>query len=162
MIGRVSEKEKVRFKYRTAGIALKDDYVLIHQCEGNSYWSLPGGHVEMMETTSSALEREIAEEINIRVKVDRLVWTTENFYRRRNKLFHEVAFYYLISFPENQEWYKIERQLEGFEHGSSSRLIFRWIEKSQIAGIELYPVFLKTRLLHIPDSIEHIIMSDFD
>ena len=109
MIGRVTEKEKVRFKYRTAGIALKDNYVLIHKSVENTYWSLPGGHVEMMETTSSALEREIEEEINVRVKVERLVWTTENFYRRRSKLFHEVAFYYLISFPQNQELYEVER-----------------------------------------------------
>jgi hypothetical protein len=32
-----------RFNYRVAGIAIKDDYVLLHRSEKDSFWTFPGG-----------------------------------------------------------------------------------------------------------------------
>lgn len=36
----------------------------------NGFWSLPGGHVESSESLLKALQRELLEELNIKVKIE--------------------------------------------------------------------------------------------
>lgn len=41
---------------------------------GEEYYTLPGGHVEMNETTSEAIDREIQEETGLKIDKKRLVF----------------------------------------------------------------------------------------
>ena len=52
-----------RFNYRVAGIALRDGHVLVCREDDDDWVMLPGGRVEMGEPTTTALVREIAEEL---------------------------------------------------------------------------------------------------
>ena len=57
------------------GIVRKNPGIII--CQRNkkpyeSYWEFPGGKLEKGETKRQCLNRELAEELNIRVSVDRL------------------------------------------------------------------------------------------
>ena len=40
------------FHYRVAGVAMHDARVLLQRTEIDDFWSLPGGHVELHESTS--------------------------------------------------------------------------------------------------------------
>lgn len=70
-----------RFNYRIVGIALHNNQVLLHKAEGGSFWSLPGGRAELLEPATETLKREMREELDLDVQVERLVWIVEDFYQ---------------------------------------------------------------------------------
>lgn len=144
---------KARFKFRVAGIAIRDNQILIHKSEQNLYWSLPGGRVEFLETTILALQREMLEETGLNSEIYRLVWITENFFIKDEKPVHELAFYHLMSLPTAPKniFYGHERDF---------RLCFQWYNLEAIETVPLYPAFLRKALLSIPDVVEHIVISD--
>src|SRR6185312_16203837 len=71
-----------RFNYRVAGIALRDGHVLVCREDDDDWVMLPGGRVEMGEPTTTALVREIAEELHSTAEIGALVFTVENFFVR--------------------------------------------------------------------------------
>jgi 8-oxo-dGTP diphosphatase len=52
------------------------------------YWEFPGGKVEMNESLESALEREIREELGVKVRVEDEYFTTEHTYPSRTVRLH--------------------------------------------------------------------------
>ena len=143
--------KKTRFKYRVAGIAIYQGKVLLQQGEGNHYLALPGGCVEMLETTQDALEREILEETGLHATVGRLVWVSENFFQRRSKTIHELAFYYLMTMPASCTGGPFEGVEGDFE------LHLDWYPLEMLDRINLVPSFLKTGLRAIPNHTEHLL-----
>lgn len=69
-----------RFNFRAVGVAVYHDKVLLHQAEGDSFWSLPGGRVEFGEAAEQTLLREMREELDVEVEIVRLLWLVENFF----------------------------------------------------------------------------------
>jgi ADP-ribose pyrophosphatase YjhB (NUDIX family) len=62
---------------RYQGAIIRDDHILlIRHCEhatGHSYWLLPGGGREAGETEEACVRREMLEETNLQVTVERLL-----------------------------------------------------------------------------------------
>ena len=143
--------KKTRFKYRVAGIAIHQGKVLLQQGEGNNYLALPGGCVELLETTRDALQRELVEETGLHVSVGRLVWVSENFFQRGRRPIHELAFYYLMTMPASCTG----GPFEGIEGDDALHL--DWYPLETLDQINLVPSFLKIRLRAIPDHIEQLL-----
>ncbi len=57
----------------TAVILNGDGHVLLQRRSDNGLWGLPGGSVEIGESVSAALAREVKEETGLTVKIERLV-----------------------------------------------------------------------------------------
>ena len=76
------KNETIHFKYRVAAIAMHQGHVLIHRFEGSDYWSLPDGNIELGETSQQALKRELLEEADLEIEIDRLIWTNVNYFVR--------------------------------------------------------------------------------
>lgn len=71
--------QEVRFKTkdfnyynRAAGIIRQGDMFLIMCVDDAPYYHLPGGHIEIGESSLDAVTREIKEELNYRVKSAKL------------------------------------------------------------------------------------------
>jgi 8-oxo-dGTP pyrophosphatase MutT (NUDIX family) len=144
-------KANMRFKYRVAAVALQDSCVLIHQFEGSQYWSLPGGNVEMGETSQEALKRELQEEAELTFRIERLLWVHENLFERADgRQVHELAIYYLIELNES-----LDNSMDGWE--DDLRLHFRWVPLDQLSEHNLVPPFLKQALLSLPETPVHLI-----
>lgn len=62
-----------RFNFRTAGVAYRDGCVLLQRVVELDFWFLPGGRVEMLESATQALAREIHEELQVHAEVGRLL-----------------------------------------------------------------------------------------
>lgn len=62
---------------RAFGVIMKDDHILMVQetWNGRTNWTLPGGGVEEGETLEEAVVREVMEETNVSVKVDRFLFS---------------------------------------------------------------------------------------
>ncbi len=149
--------EQGRFNYRTAGVLIQDGKLLVMQDENSPYYYVPGGRVSFGEATEAALQREIREELGIDVVVQRLLWVVESFFEenRTKELFHELAFYYLLTLADPGILHRgasFSRR-EGDQH----TLRFTWKELRELQNLYFYPLFLKQKILDLPIEVEHIV-----
>ncbi|MFZ0659755.1 MAG: NUDIX domain-containing protein [Candidatus Binataceae bacterium] len=148
------------FQYRVAAIALRDDRVLLCLDNATGYWYMPGGRVELAEPSETALAREMSEELNAAVQIERLVWVVENFWGPHPDRVHELCLYYLVSLPESS----VSSTAEKFtiEESDGQRNTFRWWSFEELVGARVYPSFLRTALRELPMGVQHIIHHDAD
>ena len=154
------QHEQHRFTYRVVGIALDRERVLLHRAESEDFWSLPGGRCELGEPGAVALAREMDEELGERVRVERLVWVVENFFRYQGRLHHELGFYFLMTLPPESRLLAAPGPFDGQEPGV--RLIFAWYPLADLPTLRLYPSFLRTGLAALPATTTHIVHIDED
>lgn len=147
------------FVYRVVGIALDGGRVLLHKVEGQDFWSLPGGRGEFLETSADTLRREMREELDCAVRVERLVWVVENFYADDTRSYHELGFYYQMTLPPDSPLGQgdgpfARRELTG------EPLIFRWFPLAKVGHLPLYPTFLRSGLQALPGTVTHVVHVD--
>jgi 8-oxo-dGTP diphosphatase len=111
---------------------------IIHDSEGRifatqrgygdfkDYWEFPGGKMEAGETAEEALKREIWEELETRIVVERFVMTVEWDYPQ----FHLTMHCYLCHVESGY--------LELKEHEAA-----RWLAKDELESVEWLPADLQ-------------------
>lgn len=144
-----------RFNYRVAGLIVKDNKLLIMQDKGQPYFYVPGGRIKMNEKSEDAVKREIQEELGVEVNVDRMLWINENFFKEETseEQFHEVCFFYLVELKENEDLKGNEFVVD--EEGKIHT--YYWKTLDEIKYINLYPLFLRERIVDLPLHINHIV-----
>lgn len=150
------DQGKHRFNYRVVGVAIHDDSVLLHRADHESFWTLPGGRTEHGETARQTIAREMREEIDTDVHVDRLLWVVENFFEYDGASYHELALYFLIRLPEGAP----PRRLDAFDRRDGDVLLkFRWfpVRQDALEDLPLFPVFLARGLTDLPRSAVHVV-----
>jgi ADP-ribose pyrophosphatase YjhB (NUDIX family) len=159
--------DQFRFTYRVAAVCVHEDHVLLQTTEDSSFWFLPGGRVEMGESSEVALKREMREELQLDrdVQVLRLLWVAENFFRHEQKAYHELGFYYQIAFPDHPELYDKTRTHAAIEDTGSFasnplRFTLHWFPLAALEDILVYPIFLKKGLRNLPASVQHIVHAE--
>ena len=144
-----------RFNYRVAGLIVKDNKLLIMQDKGQPYFYVPGGRIKMNEKSEDAVKREIQEELGVEVKVNRMLWINENFFKEvtYEEQFHEVCFFYLVELKENEDLKGNEFVVD--EEGKIHT--YYWKTLDEIKYINLYPHFLREKIVDLPLHINHIV-----
>ncbi|MGE5138297.1 MAG: NUDIX hydrolase [Rudaea sp.] len=148
----------VRFNYRIAGAAIHDGRVLLQQAIEEGFWVLPGGRAELLESAAETLTREMKEELDVVIKIDRLLWIVENFFEYSGFRYHELSFIFLMHFPEDSPLYHVDGLIEGVE--GTAPAVFRWFALGELDSIPLYPGFLRGQLLSMPETAAHIVHYD--
>lgn len=151
-------KENKQFKFRVSGIIAKNNKVLICNMHYNNYFCFPGGHVEVLEDTFHAIERELNEELYFKVKVNKLFAIHENFYKNRNKNFHEICFYYLAE-PLEEIVFEDKKHQE-IDHGNLVEYLYKWVEKDKLKDYNLHPKIIVEKLEKNNDNFMHFITRD--
>jgi len=125
---------------RAVAIIIRDDKVaLIHRKkEGRDYWVFPGGGVEDGETSQESVIREIQEELSLKGKVIKLLFSVES-YPGGNK-----DPYFLCSVDSDE--IKLggperERQSEENWYGP------QWVEFEKVRNFNLLPETAKNEFL---------------
>lgn len=153
-----------KFNFRVVGIALHNDQVLLHRAEHEDFWTLPGGRVELGEPTVETLMREMREELRLEVRVERLVWVVENFFTYLDQDWHEIAFYFLMTLPEDSVLLTRSEPFFGIEEfystPESMKLIFEWRPLHELDDLYLLPSFLKSGLRSLPEHTVHVVHRD--
>lgn len=124
----------------------------------DNFFALPGGSVEFGESSVEAIEREMNEELGATVKVDRLVWVAENFFKYQDKECHEIGLYYLTEFTnDSKKFYNLDK-FDGvefeFNQDQQFKLHFEWVPIGNLKNFEIKPAFLKIGLLDIPNTTQ--------
>jgi ADP-ribose pyrophosphatase YjhB (NUDIX family) len=153
------DRDNIRFTNRIVGIAYDGDRVLLHRAASDDFWAMPGGRAELLETAAETLRREMREEINEDVEVERLVWIAENFFEYGPRSFHEIGFYFLMHLPADSP----RRDQPTFlGHEGDMPVYFEWHPVAALENLVLYPAFLRTGLKNLPASTVHIVHRDSD
>jgi ADP-ribose pyrophosphatase YjhB (NUDIX family) len=129
---------------RVAVLIINQDKILLFYRfkEGRTYYALPGGHVEIGENLEETAVREIKEELNLDITLDRKLWEFENQGR--------VEHYYLAS------RFSGEIKLGFPELGKlSPQNVYRpeWISLGQLVVIPLLPQSIKDRIIAEADTL---------
>lgn len=146
------------FHYRVAAVAIRDGHVLMHRAAYEDFWGLPGGRCEIMEPSAAALVRELREETGETIQVERLLWLVENFFTYEHKRQHALGLYYLVSLSPGSRLLDLHREHAGIE--GDIPLIYQWLPIADAARLPIYPVFLRTALQAVPDTLQHVVTSD--
>jgi len=145
----------VQFNLRAAAIILERGRLLLHRIEGDGFWSVPGGRVEAGELASTAVVREILEEIAEPVVCGDLMLIAENFFTYRGMPHHEIGLYFRVEFAQGSTL----RFHVGPFFGSEGRtpIEFRWFDIAELAGLEVRPSFLHRVLPAAEGGLQHIV-----
>jgi 8-oxo-dGTP pyrophosphatase MutT (NUDIX family) len=139
----------VRFNFRVAGVFIEDGHVLLHRIAGLNYWFLPGGRVEVRETSDEALRREMHEELGTLIHIERLLWVVESFFEEEGRSFHELGLYYAAALPAGSPYSDKGAVYQGVTE-LGHEMFFQWFRLDVLDGLNLVPPFLKEGLLELP------------
>ena len=100
------EKDNIKYNYR-AGIILINDKneILVQNKKKYDFWILPGGRVELLETSEQTIEREMKEELNLTIHPKRVVLVAEIINKKES--YHENLIFY---FQAGNIMYKKHKQ----------------------------------------------------
>ena len=148
-----------RFNYRVVGVAIHNDVVLLHRIDRDPFWTLPGGRPEHGETAEQTIRREMFEEIETQVVVERLLWVVENFFDYDGLSYHELSLYFLVRFRPDS----MRLRTETFEGADANvPLKFRWVPATReaLSALPLRPTFLYEGLIDLPQATTHVVQRD--
>lgn len=141
------------FNYRVAAVVINNGRLLVmHNHECDTYY-LPGGRVQLHESSETAIKREIKEELLIDINNFRPLWLNECFFIEEsvNEKFHELCIYYLVDINDT-----------GFNHFEDKFILkekgrnnyFRWISFEKLGEQIVYPLFIKDEIYSLPNHLE--------
>jgi ADP-ribose pyrophosphatase YjhB (NUDIX family) len=152
----VFERDGKKFNFRAVAVFEHHNRILLHRVGNNPYWSLPGGRVELLESSADSILREVREELAVEATMIRPLWIMENFFNAYGFDFHEIASYFLLSVPQ-----ELITKGDSFEtRDGSTTLHFKWHEVKDLENTELFPAFLRTSLAKLPEHLEFIVHRD--
>lgn len=130
------------FKLRVCGIIKVEDKYLISNCDNCEFWSYPGGHVVLGETTDNAVIREVLEETKIDCNIEKLLGIVQLFFKRDDgKPFHEIGYYYLLTPKSNIK--TLDFTYKENDNGKMRYHKFNWVNIDQLKQIDVRPVEMK-------------------
>lgn len=120
------------FKFRVSGLVIRDNKILFVDMDNSGFLCLPGGYVELGETTEAAIKRELLEETGKEVDIKKYLGVAENYFiNKYSKKIHEISFYYLMDFVDNniksEDFVIMEKDKE-----YNIKLDFKWIPINEL------------------------------
>lgn len=139
--------------FRTAGVLIRGNKILVQREKDGHEYALPGGHVKISETSIESLVREYKEETGAEITIGRLIWIEEVFWKWGKRDAHTIAFYYLASLKNDNDL------PDGYfeSHKDNCNVLLEWMAIDRLKNITIYPAFIKEKIENISENIEHFI-----
>ena len=97
-------KSRLVFRPSVYAVIIKDNQILMLHNRTSQKYFFPGGGIEIGETILDAIDREVAEETGLKIKVGKLLHFKEQFfyYDPNDEAFHMFNFFYICDPITNQ------------------------------------------------------------
>jgi ADP-ribose pyrophosphatase YjhB (NUDIX family) len=111
---------------------------------GQEYYVIPGGTVEPSEEIEEAVVREMKEETDVNVKVERLFFEMEDKNPRGRDRKH---YYYICTYLSGEP--KLREDSEEAEEMKQGIHFYKpmWVELEKVKDLTLFPAFIKEKIL---------------
>ena len=129
-----------KLNVRSAGVIIHNGKILLHRNVNSGHYALIGGRVEIGESSTDTIKREIKEELGKDIKITGYISTIENFFEINGSKYHEIMFVHKIEFT-NEENQKIEYTMQNIE--GKEYLQYEWIDLDIIDEYQLLPKAMK-------------------
>lgn len=129
-----------KLNVRSAGVIIHNGKILLHRNVNSGHYALIGGRVEIGESSTDTIKREIKEELGKDIKITGYISTIENFFEINGSKYHEIMFVHKIEFT-NKEDQKIEYTMQNIE--GKEYLQYEWIDLDIIDEYQLLPKAMK-------------------
>lgn len=139
---------------RAVGVLIRDNKLLVQRDRDGNEYALPGGHVQIGETTEAALIREFKEETDAHIRCVRLLWTEECFWAWKGKQAHNISFYYSIEFCQSSD---LPDSGEFLPHKDNPNVLIGWMPIDELQNLTVYPSFLKEEIFRWDDAPRHFV-----
>ncbi len=120
------------------GVCRRDDSVLLAWHKKQQYYFLPGGHVEVGESSAAALVREIMEELGLAVTCGDFLLLFEHAWKNGEELQHELTSVF------DMELVDADAELES----RVDHLEFRWVPVAEITTVKFLPGELRDPVVY--------------
>ena len=135
-----------KFKVRVSGILIVNNKLLTTKYGVDKY-CLPGGYVEIGETSSEAIKRELEEELQVEINVDKFLGIAENFFVNfKKEKTHGLEFYYLSSFKNKTDINFNDYELIENDKNGIVKHSFKWLDIKNIDNFNLVPPSIKNAI----------------
>jgi 8-oxo-dGTP pyrophosphatase MutT (NUDIX family) len=147
--------DRGKFNYKAGSILIHNNKVLLQRPVSDDIWFLPGGRVEFFEQSEDALNREMIEELNVRVEKHKLIWIVQHFLEFTNSKIHEIGLYYWVTLPKDHPILSHEDQFIAGEEDYFNK----WIAINDLEQYNVVPEFVisELRCLNLEHGVKHII-----
>ena len=132
--------EDYKLNIRAGGVIIHNNKILTHKNINKDHYCLPGGRVEIGESSEETIRREIKEELGKDIEITGYIATIENFFEMENKKYHEIYFLHRIEF-KNEEDKNIDYTMHNEE--GKEYLKYEWIDIDKIEEYNIFPRCLK-------------------
>lgn len=134
------------FNLRVASVINKDDKILL--TKDDKLYTLPGGRVFFGETTENALKRSILNELNMKIKIIKLLSINENFFDYGNDNYHELLFVYLCELDDERNYDDVIVYKDEFKS-------YHFIPIKDVLNLNFKPEFLLSDIKNVSKNITH-------
>ena len=146
------------FKILVCGVVKQGDYILAQKSRRYPGYCLPGGHVEIREDVYTAVVREMEEELQTKIKLDRMFLVNENFFMLQERLAHEIAMYFYVH-PET-DLPKEDFALTENDNGNIITHYYHWIHIDQLDEENLKPNIVRQYIKQDDNSCPYVVTKD--
>lgn len=155
------KNEEYRFGCRTVAIIFNNDMTKILAQKMKDIYMLPGGRLQLLEDSKTAIERELQEELNIFESV-KLKYSAESFLLFPNgQKYHELGYYYLLKIDEKKYGLDNDNSFLNKDYEHDGNIYFEWLEISNIDNYKIIPKNIAEKIKEIKsiddNSVEHLI-----
>jgi len=138
--------DQFKFKYRVSAIFIHDNKLLVNKYDENSY-CLPGGYVEIGETSEKAMLRELKEELNLNFEIVNFAGITENFFiNLKKEKTHGLDFYYYVKLKNDEDYQFIDYKRIEYDKGKIVNHDLSWIDISNLDNVKLLPLEVRNEI----------------
>ena len=150
--------DDIKFKFRVSGIIIENNQILLEKYDSDSY-CLPGGYVNIGETSEEAIYRELKEELKFDFVIDEFLGVAENFFTNfKGDKTHGIDFYYKTSFKDKNDIDKIDYDYVEDDHGIIVQHDLRWFSLNELKSIDFRPQRIKEAILMDIKNFHYIIV----